>query len=44
MSSDMHPLCPSIPQHPSLSHDETDDDERALGTEGGRDGLYLLNT
>lgn len=29
MSSDMRPLCPSIPPHPSLSHDETDDDERA---------------
>lgn len=40
----MHPLCLSIPLHPSLSHDEMDDDEHAWGTEGGRDGLYLLNT
>lgn len=40
----MRPLCLSIPLHPSLSHDEMDDDEHAWGTEGGRDGLYLLNT
>lgn len=44
VSSDVHPHSASIPLHPSLSHDEMDDGERACGTEGGRDGLYLLNT
>lgn len=40
MSSDVHPHCASIPLHPSLSHDEMDDGERACGT-GGREGRII---
>lgn len=49
LSSDVHPLCLSIPLHPSLSHDEMDDgDECAWGTERGREGgiipsEYMMN-